>query len=81
MNWFQKLHETFIVDNRYMWMVEEGDGLVILEEKMTEEPYAFAFAMGSEDLVAAINTALNELVADGTVEGIFNNYGETYMKP
>ena len=62
-------------------MVEAGDGLVILEEKLTEEPYAFAFAMGSEDLVAAINDALNELMADGTVEGIFANYGEAYMKP
>jgi len=48
---------------------------------MTEEPYAFAFAMGSEDLVAAINDELVKLVADGTVEGIFNAYGETYMKP
>ena len=74
--------DAWVVDNlTAMQMVEEGDGLVILEEKMTEEPYAFAFAMGSEDLVAAINTALNELVADGTVESIFNNYGETYMKP
>ena len=74
--------DAWVVDNlTAVQMVEEGDGLTILEEKMTEEPYAFAFAMGSEDLVAAINEALNELVADGTVEGIFNNYGETYMKP
>ena len=30
MNWFEKLHETFIVDNRYMWMVEGlGNTLVI----------------------------------------------------
>ena len=74
--------DAWVVDNlTAMQMVEDGDGLVILDEKMTEEPYAFAFAMGSEDLVAAINEALNELVADGTVEGIFNSYGETYMKP
>ena len=74
--------DAWVVDNlTAMQMVEAGDGLVILEEKMTEEPYAFAFAMGSEDLVAAINAALNELVADGTVESIFASYGETYMKP
>jgi len=74
--------DAWVVDNlTAIQMVEDGDGLVILDEKMTEEPYAFAFAMGSEDLVAAINEALAELVADGTVEGIFNNYGETYMKP
>ena len=30
MNWFEKLHETFIVDNRYMWMVEGlGNTLLI----------------------------------------------------
>ena len=74
--------DAWVVDNlTASQMVEEGDGLVILEEKLTEEPYAFAFAMGSEDLVAEINKALNELMADGTVEGIFANYGEAYMKP
>ena len=74
--------DAWVVDNlTAIQMVEEGDGLVILEEKMTEEPYAFAFAQGSEDLVAAINEALTKLVADGTVESIFDSYGEVYMKP
>ena len=74
--------DAWVVDNlTAIQMVEEGDGLVILDEKMTEEPYAFAFAMGSEDLVAAINDALVELMADGTVESIFDSYGEVYMKP
>ena len=74
--------DAWVVDNlTAIQMVEEGDGLVILDEKMTEEPYAFAFAMGSEDLVAAINEALAALIADGTVESIFASYGETYMKP
>ena len=74
--------DAWVVDNlTAMQMVEDGDGLVILEEKMTEEPYAFAFAFGSEDLVAAINAELSALVADGTVESIFDSYGETYMKP
>ena len=74
--------DAWVVDNlTAIQMVEEGAGLVILDEKMTEEPYAFAFAFGSEDLVAAINEALNAMVADGTVESIFASYGETYMKP
>ena len=74
--------DAWVVDNlTAIQMVEAGDGLTILDEKMTEEPYAFAFAMGSEDLVAAINDALAELIADGTVESIFASYGETYMKP
>ncbi len=74
--------DAWVVDNlTAIQMVEEGDGLVILEEKMTEEPYAFAFAFGSEDLVAEINKSLAKLIADGTVEQIFTNYGETYAKP
>jgi len=74
--------DAWVVDNlTAIQMVEDSDGLVILDEKMTEEPYAFAFAMGSEDLVAAINDALSALIADGTVESIFASYGETYMKP
>ena len=64
-----------------MQMVEDGDGLVILDEKMTEEPYAFAFAFGSEDLVKAINESLTKLIEDGTVESIFASYGEEYVKP
>ncbi len=74
--------DAWIVDNlTAIQMVEEGDGLVILDEKMTEEPYAFAFAFGSEDLVAEIDKILKELIADGTVEAIFAEYGETYFKP
>ena len=74
--------DAWVVDNlTAIQMVEEGDGLVILEEKMTEEPYAFAFAFGSEDLVEAFNDALVKLMEDGTVESIFDAYGEVYMKP
>ena len=74
--------DAWVVDNlTAMQMVEEGDGLVILDEKMTDEPYAFAFAFGSEDLVAAIDEVLVKLINDGTIESIFATYGETYFKP
>ena len=74
--------DAWVVDNlTAQQMVEEGDGLVILDENMTEEPYAFAFAFGSEDLVAEINTILEKLINDGTIAGIFENYGEAYAKP
>ncbi len=74
--------QAWVVDNlTAMQMVEEGDGLKILDEKMTEEPYAFAFAKGSEDLVEAINASLKELIADGTIEKIFTDFGESYVKP
>ena len=80
----QTIREVFLLqlDNlTAQQMVEEGDGLVILAEKMTDEPYAFAFAFGSEDLVAEIDTILKGLIADGTIEGIFAEYDETYFKP
>ncbi len=74
--------DAWVVDNlTAIQMVEEGDGLKILEENMTEEPYAFAFAKGSETLVAEITTILNKLVNDGTVKKIFEDFGETYVKP
>ena len=74
--------DAWVVDNlTAIQMVEEGDGLVIVAEMMREEPYAFSFAFGSEDLVAKIDTVLAKLIADGTIEAIFANYGETYMKP
>ena len=62
-------------------MVEAGDGLKILDENMTEEPYAFAFAKGSEDLVEEIDKALKTLIDNGTVKKIFEDFGESYVKP
>jgi polar amino acid transport system substrate-binding protein len=74
--------DAWVVDNlTAIQMVEEGDGLTILEEKMTEEPYAFAFAKGSEDLVEELNKALKTLIDNGTIEKIFTDFGETYVKP
>ena len=62
-------------------MVQAGDGLKILEEKMTEAPYAFAFPFGSEELIAEINGTLHTMIEDGTMEQIFAKYGEPYVKP
>ena len=55
--------------------------LVILDEARTTEPYAFAFAKGSDSLVAEINKILTEIVADGTVKGIFDKYNAPYTSP
>jgi polar amino acid transport system substrate-binding protein len=74
--------DAWVVDNlTAIQMVEEKDGLKILDENMTEEPYAFAFAFGSETIVAAIDEVLKELIADGTVESIFKKHGEPYVAP
>lgn len=55
--------------------------LVVLGEAMTTEPYAFAFAFGSENLVEKINEILNKLIADGTVAAIFEKYNAPYTNP
>ena len=55
--------------------------LVILDEAMTTEPYAFAFAKGSDDLVAKINEILNKLLSDGTIAEIFEKYDAPYTAP
>ena len=74
--------DAWVVDNlTAMQMVEEGDGLKILGENMTEEPYAFAFAFGSEDLVEEINKILGGLIEEGKIQKIFEDFGETYVKP
>ena len=62
-------------------MVEAGDGLVILDEKMTEEPYAFAFNFDDEELVEKVDEILAKMIEDGTVKAIFEKYGETYVAP
>ena len=64
-----------------LYNAENGDTLVVLSEAMTTEPYAFAFMLGSEDLVDPINEIINKLVADGTVADIFAKYEAPYTAP
>lgn len=55
--------------------------LVILDEAMTTEPYAFAFKLGNDALVKDFNTVLAKLVSDGTVKSIFDKYEAPYTSP
>ena len=74
--------DAWIVDNcTAAKMVSENEGLTILTESLTEEPYAFAFAFGSEDLVAEIDKIVKEIIASGKMEEIFAKYGEAYVNP
>ena len=60
---------------------EHEDQLVVLDDPMTTEPYAFAFMKGSDGLVGEINTILNGLVADGTVASLFEKWEAPYTAP
>lgn len=79
--------DAWVIDNlTAIAMVEEYNAnnetkLVILDEYMTTEPYAFALAFGDEELVAEMDALISAWVADGTIEAIFTEYGETYEAP
>jgi len=73
--------DAWVVDNEVALAFAADQGLVVLDEAMTTEPYAFAFAKGSDTLVAAFNESLQKLLKDGTVEGLFEKYGAVYVAP
>lgn len=66
--------DCVIIDNEpAKAFVEQNDGLVILESEYVEEEYAIAFAKDSE-IADDVNKALQELIADGTVQKIIDKY-------
>ena len=54
--------------------VKANPGLTILEGEWVVENYAIGVNKGNTELVDAINKALAELIADGTVQGIVDKY-------
>lgn len=74
--------DAWVVDDLTAAEMCKGDDSVkILSETMTTEPYAFAFAFGSEDLVEEINKTLTELINDGTIANLFEEFDAPYTKP
>ena len=74
--------DAWVVDDLTAAEMCKGDDSVkILSETMTTEPYAFAFAFGSEDLVEEINKILTELINDGTIANLFEEFDAPYTKP
>lgn len=73
--------DAWVVDNEVAVTLAADMGLVVLDEAMTTEPYAFAFPKGSDTLVAKINEIINQMVADGTIQGIFDKYEVLYVSP
>lgn len=54
--------------------VKANPGLVILDTEYITENYAIGFAEGNTQLLDAVNAALKELIADGTVKIIIDKY-------
>lgn len=54
--------------------VKEVEGLVILDEPLTEEDYAIAIAKDNEELLEKVNAALAELKESGKLDEIVAKY-------
>lgn len=54
--------------------VKQNDGLKILDTEFTNEDYAIGVSKDNPQLLAAVNGALKELTADGTVQSIIDKY-------
>ena len=67
--------DAVIIDNApAQAFVEANPGLKILEAEWVTENYAIGFAKGNTALIEAVNGALAELIADGTVQQIVDKY-------
>ena len=69
--------DAVIIDNApaQEYVAANADaGLTILDGAWVEEQYCAAVDEGNAALLDAINTALNELIADGTVQSIIDKY-------
>lgn len=67
--------DAVIIDNEpAKEFVKANEGLKILETEFVSEDYAIAFAKNNTELKDKVNTALNELINDGTVQKIIDKY-------
>ena len=67
--------DAVIIDNApAQAFVEANPGLTLLDGEWALENYAIGFAKGNTELVEAVNEALAELTADGTVQAIVDKY-------
>lgn len=67
--------DCVIIDNEPAKnLVAANEGLTILETEYTNEDYAICVAKGNQELLNKLNTAIDELIADGTVKSIIDKY-------
>ncbi len=67
--------DCVIIDNEpAKAFVAAKDGLKILDTSYADEDYAICIAKDNTELLDQVNTALQELIADGTVQSIIDKY-------
>ena len=67
--------DCVIIDNEpAKSYVAANEGLVLLDTSYADEDYAISISKDNQPLLDAINAALEELIADGTVKSIVDKY-------
>ncbi len=67
--------DCIVIDNEpAKSFVAANEGLKILETEYVTEDYAIGVSKDNPELYAAINSAIDELIADGTVKTIVDKY-------
>ena len=67
--------DCVVIDNEpAKAFVEANEGLKILDTEYILEQYAAAMSKNNPELFEAVNKALDELIADGTVQAIIDKY-------
>ena len=67
--------DAVVIDNEpAKAFVAANEGLKILDTEFAVEDYAIGVAKGNTALLDALNAALDELIADGTVQSIVDKY-------
>ena len=67
--------DAVIIDNQpAINFVAANEGLVILDTEYAVEDYAACISKENPELLEAVNTALQELIEDGTVQAILDKY-------
>ena len=67
--------DCVVIDNEpAKAFVAANEGLKILDTAYAEEEYAICIAKDNEELLEKVDTALGELIDDGTVQKIVDKY-------
>ena len=67
--------DAVIIDNGPAEVfVDVNEGLKLLDTPYTEEEYSYEVSYDNQELYEKVNTALEELLKDGTVQGILDKY-------
>jgi polar amino acid transport system substrate-binding protein len=67
--------DCVVIDNQpAQEYVKANPGLEILDTEFAVEDYAIAVKKGNSQLLAEVNKALSELIADGSVQKVVDKY-------